>query len=85
MATMRAKMKVLNVTTFDTAGVVTQQRVNFTAVCKKDGYDSTGDDENNSYAKWTPSADANFTIMNPALFDQFKVGDEFYVDFTKAE
>lgn len=79
MSVMRAKMKVLNVTTFSD----NSERVSFTAVCKKEGYDASGEDENNTYAKWTPSADS-FLIVNPALFGQFKEGEEYYLDFTKA-
>jgi hypothetical protein len=86
MAVMRAKMKVLNVVKpTNQAGAPICELVTFTAVCKKEGYDSTGEDENNTFAKWTPTADANFTITNPALFDKFLAGEEYYVDFSKAE
>ena len=33
-------------------------------------------------AKYTPSGAITMTIDNPEALDQFKVGDEFYVDFT---
>jgi hypothetical protein len=56
----------------------------FRAVAKNDGYPADGSDEDNSYAKWTPQADLSITVANPALWGQFKVGQKFYVDFTKA-
>ena len=48
-------------------------------------YPENVDDENNSYAKWSPSADLKIQIANPDLWGVFTVGDEYYVDFTKAE
>lgn len=84
---MRAKMQVTSVVTFTPdvgpdAGKVTQEVVKFMAVGKSTAYPADGSDEDNTFAKWTPSADAAFTILNPALFGQHKVGDKFYVDFT---
>jgi hypothetical protein len=55
----------------------------FTAVYKN-SYDATGDDENNTFAKWTPTARLDFNVANPALWDTFTVGEEYYVDFTPA-
>jgi hypothetical protein len=76
---MRAKMKVTNVIQYPDA-----ERVSFGAVCKDGGYPSDGSDDDNSFARWTPSADLTMTINNPALRDQFKLGDKFYLDFTPA-
>ncbi|SPF77031.1 hypothetical protein ALP8811_02052 [Aliiroseovarius pelagivivens] len=56
-----------------------------TAVSKSEGYDETGDDENNTYAKWSPSASFEIDIRNPNLFGKFVVDQEFYVDFTLAD
>lgn len=50
----------------------------------KNGYDSTGNDEDNTYAKWSPGASLSINIANPALWGKFAVGDKFYVDFTPA-
>ncbi|WP_204367562.1 hypothetical protein [Janthinobacterium sp. HH01] len=44
-----------------------------------------GSDEDNSFARWTPSAELTMTINNPDLLGKFKVGDKFYVDFTPAD
>ena len=56
----------------------------FSAVCKSDGYPSDGTDENNSYAKWTPTADLTMAVTNPALLGKIVEGEEYYLDFTKA-
>ena len=78
---MRAKMRVTAVDhQSDTAEGLT-----FSAVAKCDGYPEDGSDENNTYAKWTPSATVSMFITNPALIGKFSVGQMFYVDFTPAE
>lgn len=88
--TMRAKMRVssisrtVNTNSGTDAGRTTSERVYFHCVSKSNGYPADGSDENNTFAKWTPMGEANFVINNPALFDQFENGQEFYVDFTPA-
>ena len=57
----------------------------FHAVCKSDGYPADGSDEDNSYAKFSPSAELTINVQNPALKGQFKPGQKFYVDFTAAD
>lgn len=85
MTTMRAKMRVADVVaTVDVGANVQQERLKFTAVAAK-AYPADGSDENNSFAKWTPQAEVTMTVNNPALFGKFAIGDEFYVDFTKAD
>lgn len=76
MSTMRAKMKVTSVTKF---GGCEQLKMN--AVCKS-RYSDDGSDENNTFAKFTPSAELTITIANPALFGKFEPEQQFYVDFT---
>lgn len=76
---MRAKMRVTSVEKFST-----NQNIKMTAVAKSDSYPADGSDENNSYARWTPMADLFISIANPALFDKFEVGQQFYLDFTAA-
>lgn len=87
MATMRAKMVVSKVNTFyanqDGSGPVSGEQLYFTAVCAKD-FGEGGTDENNTFARYTPTANLGMHISNPALFGKFKVGDTFYVDFTEA-
>lgn len=82
MATMRAKLRVTSVT--PVAGEGTAETLVFNAVGKSGGYPQDGSDENNTYAKYTPSAELKMSIMNPNLFGKFKEGQEFYVDFTEA-
>lgn len=80
MGKMRAKMRLNSITT--NGG--TEELV-FNAVAKPDGYPSDGADEDNTYARWTPTAEVNMTIANPALVGTFKAGELYYVDFTLAE
>lgn len=85
MSTMRAKLRVVGIQVFETMErKVTQMRVTMNAVGPSTAYPEDGTDENNTYAKWTPSAIFEASIMNPALFDSFKINAEFYVDFTAA-
>jgi hypothetical protein len=78
---MRAKLRVESAAKVSDA----QLNVSFVAVARSDGpYPADGSNENNTFARWTPTAAASFSIMNPALFDAFATGDEFYADFTAA-
>lgn len=77
MSVMKAKMRVTGVEAHGDS-----QTVHFVAVSKSDGYGDDGADENNTYAQYTPSADAEFLIQNPALMGKFEIDQEFYVDFT---
>lgn len=77
---MRAKMKVAAVTEGQGYEVL-----EFSAVAKSDApYPADGSDENNSFAKWTPSAQLKMTVQNPALLGKINAGDTFYVDFSPA-
>jgi len=77
---MRAKMKVHNVQKHD-GGAETLQ---FSAVAKSEAYEGEGEDENNTYALYTPTADLTMYVANPALQGKFEEGQEFYLDFTPA-
>lgn len=79
MITMRAKMEVTNVKVSLEADEVT-----FRAVCKSEAYPEDGSDENNSFAKFSPSADLTMAIANPALHGKLRPGQQYYVDFTPA-
>lgn len=78
--TMRAKMKIANVEHFGAT-----ERLNLRAVCKSGPYPDEGADEDNTFARFTPSADLTMSITNPALLGRFAIGDTFYVDFTVAD
>jgi hypothetical protein len=83
---MRAKMKVTSVDKHGTGGPDGPfVSLGMSAVCKSDGYPDDGTDENNTFAKWSPTADLKMSITNPALVNEFSVGQVFYVDFTSAE
>lgn len=75
---MRAKMKVTSVVSHSE----TFEELTFNAVSRNEGYPEDGSDENNTYAKWTPSAELKMSITNPELIGKFSIGQEFYVDFT---
>lgn len=75
---MRAKMRVMAITP---APDGSSERLVLTGVSRNGPYPSDGSDEDNSYAKFSPAADLNILIANPALVGSFTVGDTFYVDF----
>jgi len=83
-ALMRAKMEVTGVKEIlDHEEKKCSEDVSFRAVSRSEGYPDDGSDENNTFARFTPTADLQMTIANPALFGSLNVGDQFYVDFTK--
>ncbi len=80
---MRAKMRVTSVLPFPPVeGEVKQERLMLSCVARNNGYPADGFDEDNSFAKFSPSGSLDMMIMNPMLIGQFSVGDTFYVDFT---
>lgn len=44
-----------------------------------------GSEENEQFWKYTPSGQIAIHIDNESARDQFEVGQEYYVDFTKAD
>lgn len=76
---MRAKMKVESVLAFEGREIL-----KLNAVCKTGAYPADGSDEDNTFAKFSPSASLEILIANPALLGQFKPGEKFYLDFTPA-
>lgn len=77
-------MRVTLVDVHPEEGTVGTETVHFSAVGKDEPYGDDGSDENNTFAKFTPSADLRIHIANPELIGAHKVGDVFYVDFTPA-
>lgn len=77
---MRAKVRVNEVT----ANEAGQERLVMRPVCKNSAYPADGSDEDNTYAKYSPSGEFQLTVANPALVGQIKPSDVFYVDFTRA-
>lgn len=79
MPKMRAKMQISQI-----SGTPTSEQLHFHGVAAK-AYPADGSDEDNTFARWSPSVELKISITNPALIGQFKVGEKFYVDFTPAE
>jgi hypothetical protein len=77
---MRAKMYVTSVTRQQGGS----EQLDLSAVCSSE-FGPEGESEDNTYARYTPSASLNMTINNPDLAGKFNPGDTFYVDFTPAE
>lgn len=68
-------------------GQHTQEEIQMRAVQGdkvKKGYPVDGLDEDNTYAKFSPSADFRLSVANPALLGQFKPGQKYYIDMTEA-
>lgn len=80
MTTMRAKF-ILNTI----AKVGDQEQLIFSAVSKSGAYPADGLDEDNTYAKFSPSGSLSLTVANPNLIGKFEVGQKFYLDFTPCE
>lgn len=45
----------------------------------------SGSAENESFFKWTPSAEMSLATVNPSAAAQFEVGKEYYIDISLAE
>ena len=71
---MRAKMQIQSVTL--NMGGYTEE-IKMSAV-----YGGSTNDEDNSFAKTTPSGSITLGIANKELHGVYKPGDTFYVDFT---
>lgn len=79
MATMRAKLQISSITKHSAEC----EQLRFHGVAAS-SYPADGSDENNTFAKFSPSVSLDITIMNPALIGKFEPGQAFYVDFTPA-
>lgn len=79
MPAMRAKLMLQSVDRREYAEIL-----KFIAVSKDGSYPADGFDEDNSYARWSPSASLEITVANKDLWGKFTPGERYYVDFTKA-
>lgn len=84
MTKMRAKVRVGSVLPYQHDGVVTSERLVMHGVAKSTSYPADGTDEDNTFAKFSPSVTFDMQIANPALIGKFAAGDVFYVDFSPA-
>lgn len=80
MPKMRAKLRLQHI---DKSNSPNTETLHFHAVAASK-YPEDGSDENNTYARFSPSAVLQLQIANPALIGQFETGKEYYVDFTEA-
>ncbi|RUU99451.1 hypothetical protein EOB36_20455 [Mesorhizobium sp. M6A.T.Cr.TU.017.01.1.1] len=79
MAAMRAKMRLNHIDKRHNG----QETLYFNPVSASK-YPADGSDENNTYSRFSPSGMLSLTVVNPALIGTFAEGEEFYLDFTKA-
>lgn len=82
---MRAKMRIADVNSYPREGTPTQETLVFYAVSKSGSYPADGADEDNTYAKFSPSGHLELTIANPALIGKFEVGETYYLDFVPVD
>ena len=85
---MRAKMVVQSVTVnpdWQDATKTSSETITMAPVSKTGLYPADGTDEDNTYARWSPSGNLSLTIANPNLWGKFKHGQKFYLDFTEVE
>lgn len=82
---MRAKLRVTNsiVNEGPPGEPPHSEQLTFCGVSRSGGYPEDGSDENNTFAKWSPSVSLDITIANPNLIGALRVGEEFYVDFSR--
>jgi hypothetical protein len=86
MTTMRAKLQVSSVFAHRSeAGETISETLSFHGVSKSTAYPEDGADEDNSFARWSPSVMMQIQVNNPALFGKFEPGQKFYVDFSPAK
>lgn len=81
---MRAKFQVSKIERFaGYGGQPGQDKITCNAVAAK-AYPADGSDEDNTYAKFSPSGALELTIANPNLVGKIEPGQKFYLDFTPA-
>lgn len=89
MQTMRAKLVVNSVQEYkelmpgsEGPGKITGMRLVMNPVSASN-YGPDGEDENNTFARYTPNGEVSLYISNPNLFGKFTKGQMFYADFTE--
>lgn len=85
-AVMHAKMRVAAVTPNGNPGDAGYtESLSFSAVGPKGSYPADGSDEDNSYARWSPSGSLSLCVANPNLHGKFEQGKTYYIDFIPAD
>ena len=82
MSNMRAKVRVGSVVQFTNINdEVSSENITFYGVSKP-RYDDDGLDDDNTYAKFSPTLRIDITIQNPNLFGKYEIDQQYYIDFT---
>lgn len=85
MATpMRAKLRIGSIVPNIHEEKTTSEYISFHGVPASE-YPEDGSDENNTFARFSPSVNLDIMICNPNLFGKFSVGEDYYVDFKPVE
>lgn len=79
---MRAKVQVGAVITVQGGEA---EVLHFHGVAKNSAYPADGSDEDNTFAKFSPSINLQLQLANPNLIGKFQPGDTFYLDFSPVE
>lgn len=74
---MRCKVKIISVEKFENC-----EKIVANPVCKSGSYPPDGSDEDNTFAKFSPSGEFSLLIANPELLGVYQPGQIFYVDWT---
>ena len=83
---MRAKMQINSVKRLvGVDGNVSSEEIIANPVCGKAPFGPKGENEDNTFAYYTPSGSLTLLVNNIELFGKFKPGQKFYVDFTLTE
>lgn len=61
------------------------ETVVFRPIAKSTPYGEDGLDEDNTFAKFSPSGRFELSITNPALHGGFQPNEKYYVDFTPVD
>lgn len=83
MPEMRAKVRVTDIKKSPNDENPTHEALTFNFPAKDGMYPADGSDEDQQFAKFSPSGALSLTIANPALLGKFAVGDTFYLDFER--
>ena len=83
MTTMRAKVRVTGIKRYPEGEDCepSQETLTFTFPAKDGAYPADGSDEDQQFARWSPSGALSLTVANPNLIGKFVAGDTFYLDF----
>jgi len=77
MTSMRAKVMITGIEKQGDS----QEKLTFNFPAKDGAYPADGSDEDQQFAKFSPSGALSLTVANPNLLGKFAVGDKFYLYF----